>query len=486
MTYSIEEWLGIAAGDRRVLAWRSQVEARESIASHGAYISVVDELETPPPGGEFENVPFAVKDNVDVAGLPTTAGSPLFANDVPEADAGVVSVLRAAGAVVVGKTNMHELAFGVSGNNATYGPVRNPWDPERTAGGSSGGSALAVALGTVPFSVGTDTGGSVTIPASFCGVTGFRPSTGRYPGDGVVNLSSSRDMIGLHARDVAGIRAVDRLITGCSPEPEPEPIELDRLTLGMVRSRYQNLAREVEPVVRAALDQLAAAGVELVQLDIPGDIGIAESAGLDLVFYETERLLAARAARVAGRDAQFTFSDVLGHIASPDVKALAEAIVGGSVPAAGYERARRGRWQLRRAYSAAFAAAGVDALIAPTVHVLPPMLGDDETTELSGEAVPLFSTVIRNPGPGTVAGVPMLSLPAGKTDGGLPVGMCVEGRFFDDDRLLRIAETIEAVLRTGKLWLTNYGEKGPDGERGGFQRHRGSDQASHPDPARGA
>lgn len=435
MSRSFEDW---RSADALV---RAQGAARASIASHGAYLSVVDEPEGAAAGGEFAGIPFAVKDNIDVAGLPTTAGSPLLAGDVAEADANVVSALRAAGAVVVGKTNMHELAFGVSGNNATHGPVHNPADPARTAGGSSGGSALAVALGTVPFSLGTDTGGSVTVPASFCGVVGFRPTTGRYPGDGVVNLSSSRDTIGVHAARVGDVRAVDRVITGEVDASAPA-----RLTLGVPRSRYQDLAREIEPVVRAALDRLASAGVTLVDLDIPDDLEIGGGAGLELVFYEAERLVLARAAAMAGRGPDFGFADMVELIASPDVRAIAEFIAATPLPADAYERARRARWALRRAYVEAFAATGADAIIAPSCPVLPPMLGNDDTAELNGVEVPLFATVTRNAAPGTTAGVPMLSVPAGRTAAGLPVGLSLEGRFFDDARLLAIGEIAEAIL----------------------------------------
>jgi mandelamide amidase len=408
------------------------VRARASIASHGAYLSVVDEA------GESAGIPFAVKDNIDVAGLPTAAGSPLLAGAVAEADASVVSALRAAGAVVVGRTNMHELAFGVSGNNAAHGPVRNPADPARTAGGSSGGSALAVALGTVPFSLGTDTGGSVTIPASFCGVVGFRPTTGRYPGDGVVNLSSTRDTIGVHAARVADVRVVDRVITGEADAPAPAG-----LTIGVPRSRYEGVAREIEPVVQAALDRLAAAGVTLVDLDIPDDLEIGGGAGLNLVFYEAERLISARVAALRGPG--FGFAEMAGLIVSPDVRGIAEIIAATPLPPDAYEQARRARWALRRAYVEAFT--GVDAIIGPSCPVLPPMLGNDDTAELNGVEVPLFATVTRNAAPGTTAGVPMLSVPAGRTAAGLPVGLSLEGRFFDDVRLLAIGEVLEAHLR---------------------------------------
>jgi mandelamide amidase len=178
--------------------------ARASQRELRAYISVVDDaVEDAPddaPEGAFA---LAVKDNIDVAGMVTTAGTPAFADRVAEADASIVATLRDAGAVVIGKTNLHELAFGVTSRNAAYGPVKNPVDARFSAGGSSGGSAATVARGDVEVALSTDTGGSVTLPASFCGVVGFRPTTGRYPADGVVRLSSSRDTIGLHTRTAA-------------------------------------------------------------------------------------------------------------------------------------------------------------------------------------------------------------------------------------------------------------------------------------------
>lgn len=168
-----------------------------------------------------------------MAGLPTTARSPSL-NTVARADAGVVSILRDAGVVVLGKTNMHELAFGITSNNPTYGPVRNPFDPQRIAVGSSGGSAVSVATGGVPFALGTDTGGSITIPAAFCGVVGFRPTTGRYPGDGLVKLSHSRDTVGIHAHTVADVALVDAIIAHRSAGPFASPVDVAGLRIGIV------------------------------------------------------------------------------------------------------------------------------------------------------------------------------------------------------------------------------------------------------------
>jgi indoleacetamide hydrolase len=413
--------------------------ATASTASHNAYISVV---ETPPDAvaGDLGGVPFAVKDNIDVAGLPTTAGSPLLAEYVPEIDAGIVSVLRDAGAVVVGKTNMHELAFGVTSNNAAYGAVKNPVDPAFSAGGSSGGSAATVALGAVPFSLGTDTGGSVTLPASFCGVVGFRPTVGRYPSDGLVELSWTRDTVGLHTRTVAYARTVDAVIARTQPAPAPA---LAETVIGVLGSRFADVSAEVDEVAVRALASLRDAGVTLVDVDIPDDLALGGGPGLELVLYESERLLTARARLAGGSDA--VFGDLPSRIASPDVRGLAEMIAANPFPPSGYEAARRARWALRRSYAQVFEESGVHALIGPACPVPPPPIGVDDVVELNGRQEPLFPTVTRNTAPGTVAGVPMLTLPAGLTSTGLPVGMTLEGRFFGDDALLALGEEIEKL-----------------------------------------
>jgi Asp-tRNA(Asn)/Glu-tRNA(Gln) amidotransferase A subunit family amidase len=413
--------------------------ATASKASHNAYITVVT---TPADAGtgELAGIPFAVKDNIDVAGLPTTAGSPLFAGHVPAVDAGVVSALREAGAVVIGKTNMHELAFGVTSNNATFGAVKNPVDPAFSAGGSSGGSAATVALGAVPFSLGTDTGGSITLPASFCGVVGFRPSTGRYPADGLVGLSWTRDTVGLHTRTVADARRVDAVIARTTATP---PVAIGATVIGIPRSRYTDVSPEVTAVAERALDALRVAGATLVDVDIPDDLALGGGPGLELVLYEAERLLTDRARQTGVVEA--TFADRAARIASPDVRGLAEFMAANPFPADGYAAAQAARWSLRRSYARIFAETGVHALLAPACPVLPPPLGVDDVVELNGRSEPLFATVTRNTAPGTVAGVPMLTLPAGLAASGLPVGMTLEGRFFGDDALLALGAEIEQL-----------------------------------------
>lgn len=282
----VQEWLDLDEAGRRVRRAESFVAARREAESHNVWITVGDPApeEVDGHGGELAGVPFGVKDNVDVAGFATTAGSPLLATQRPVLDGDLVALLRRAGAVVVGKTNLHELAFGGTSNNATYGAVRHPVDPSRVAGGSSGGSAAAVALGSVPFALGTDTGGSVTVPSAFCGVVGFRPTTGRYPGSGVVNLSTTRDTIGLHTRSVRDARIIDRVITRSGGVGERG--SLADLTLGRIPSRFEEVEGEVGTVVERAIDVLRDHGARIIDVPVPDDLEIAGGPGLDLVFFE--------------------------------------------------------------------------------------------------------------------------------------------------------------------------------------------------------
>ncbi len=438
----LEAW-AVASAEQRHAALQDAIQqASSTTRTHGTFITVAQDVGVP-PDGELCGVPIAVKDNIDVAGMPTTAGSPLLRDYLPEVDASVVAALKEAGSVVVGKTNMHELAFGITSNNADFGPVRNPVDTSRVAGGSSGGSAAAVALGVVPVSLGTDTGGSVTIPAAFCGVVGFRPTTGRYPGDGVVNLSWTRDSIGIHGRTVQDVRAVDRVIVRDADAAGPP---LDRLVLGVPRSRYDDLDEDVALACRQALDSLAASGVHLVDVQVPDDLETGNGPGLGMVLFEAERTLRWRASALEGGERFRTFADIVGQVSSPDVRRLVAMIVGQPFTPESYEQARRSRLVLRRSYADMFRTTGVRALVAPSVPVPAPPIGADDVIDVNGAELPTFPTITRNTAPGTVAGVPMLTLPLGRLPGELPVALTFEGAFGSDVGLLATGERLEQLL----------------------------------------
>lgn len=431
-------------GESAALKWqRCRERAEEVKVSHGVFTSILakDHLEGANPEGEISELPFAVKDNIDVAGAETTAGSPLLRGNMASRDAGVVSALREAGAVPLAKANMHELAFGVTSNNAHFGAVRNPVDPGRSAGGSSGGSAAAVALGVVPFSLGTDTGASVTLPSSFCGVVGFRPSTGRYPGDGIVNISWSRDTVGLHTRTVAEAQFLDRIITATAQVPSTK---LDGLKLGLPRGRFDDLSPEVEHVTSRALRLLEEVGIALVEVEVEDDERLAAQGGMTVVLFETSQLLTSYMSQ--RRSTAQDIGQLAKEAASPDVAGILRHIADDGPDEGQYEEARGLLWQLRRSYESTFRAYGVDALIAPTAVALPPRLGADVTFEHNGRSVPTFDTLTRNTAAGTSAGLPMISIPAGIASDGLPIGILLEAPRFEDAKLLSIAAEIETVL----------------------------------------
>lgn len=259
----------------------------------------------------------------------------------------------------------------------------------------------------------------------------------------MVHLSTSRDTVGLHTRTVQDAQTLDALLTGAPTRP-PSPDGVQGLRLGVLRSRFLDLDPAVERAGRAALDALDEAGAELVDVDVPDDLVLSGGPGIELVLYEAGPLLLSRARARTGRSASRqvgTLADLAARVASSDVRGLVQLMADAPLSPVAYEQARAARWQLRQAYADAFARSGADAFVGPTCPVLPPPVGQDDTVQLRGRDVPLFPTLTRNVAPGSVAGLPMLSLPLGAAEG-LPVGLCLEGRPFDDDRLLQVGAAV--------------------------------------------
>ncbi|MEL6962996.1 MAG: indoleacetamide hydrolase [Pseudomonadota bacterium] len=389
-------------------------------------------------------LPLAVKDNIDTRDLPTTGGTPAFRDWTPSMNAPVMQALLDAGALLAGKTNMHELAFGITSNNVAFGAVGNPHDPTLIPGGSSGGTAAAVAARIVPAGLGTDTGGSCRIPAALCGCVGFRPTHGRYSQVGTIPISHTRDTIGPITRSVADIRLLDAICAGEALSAGEKPI--GEIRIGVPATYfYENLDYELEIVVAKALERFRAEGVQLIDVDVEDIQTFNESISFPIALFEVLRELGAY---LYGHGQHLSVPDLVAEIAGADVKGLLTSLMGDNAVPAGLYRdvIAKGRPALQRAYANYFNDHQLDALVVPTTPLPARPIGEDETVELNGEKVSTFMTYIRNTDPPSNAGLPCLSVPAGLTASGLPVGVEFVGPSGGDAAVMAIGSLFEAIV----------------------------------------
>jgi len=407
--------------------------------------------------GPLAGVPIAVKDNICTQGVATTAGSAVLRGFVPPYDATVVARLEAAGALMIGKTNLDEFGMGSSSETSVFGPVRHPADPERVAGGSSGGSAVAVAEGVVPIALGTDTGGSVRQPAAFCGVFGIKPTYGRLSRHGVIAYASSLDQVGVFAREpddaavalfaMAGRDPADAT-TAARPADEvgPVPVDLRGLRVG----RIADLWRGVSDGVRAALDgvgaRFAAAGATLVDVEMPL-VEAAVSSYYLIAMAEASSNLARYDGTLYGlrvgqaRDGQEAVARAT-RAAGLGREVQRRVLMGSFALSAGYadayaERAARVRRRIADAMQGALA--GVDVLLAPTAPTVAWRQGERLDDPLAMYVADV-TTCLAN-----LSGMPALSLPAGTAEDGLPAGAQLIGPAWSEARLLGWARAVTAA-----------------------------------------
>ncbi|HGL6716316.1 indoleacetamide hydrolase [Burkholderia contaminans] len=390
-------------------------------------------------------IPLAIKDNIDCAGMPTAAGTAALCRAVPRANAPVVARVVEAGALVAGKANMHELAFGCTNDNGFFGPARNPYDPSRIPGGSSGGSAVLVASGAVPASLGTDTGGSVRIPAALCGLVGFRPTHGRYPSEGVVPISPTRDTVGPIARTVSDVILLDEILSGSDSALPVIVGERDFRLAVPYSTMWEGLSPDARPVLERALQQLEEADFELVDVDLRRYPFFRAKKNATIPFFE---FAGAVARYLEAGGVAVTFPEIVARIESPDVARIVGHILGGgAISATEYAEALLAREQSRTSYVACLREVDVDALLFPTVLIPACSIGA-ETVVVGSEALDVFAAYTRNTEPGSNAGVPGITVPAGLTQNGLPVGLALDGAPYSDQRILQIGKEMERVLCT--------------------------------------
>ncbi len=378
--------------------------------------------------GPLHGIPISVKDLVDVAGTPTTSGSAVPPR-LPAQDAPIVSRLRQAGAVIIGKTNLHEFAFGTTSEESAFGPVHHPQDPSKSPGGSSGGAAVALVEGMCFGSIGTDTGGSIRIPSAVCGTVGLKPTYGELSCEGIVPLSTTLDHVGPMARTVEDVAIMFDALRGATPPPEraqdrplvlgvPEPYFCDRLhpevRAALVRTR-QALSRAGHQVRTIAIEHAARTADVYLHIVLP-----------EASWYHAP-LLAAHADRY-----------------SPGVRLRLE--MGRYVLAEDYVRAMQLREVLRRAVDTALR--GCDALLLPSQPLPAPELGV-AMVDIDGTKEPVRGAMLRLTQLFNITGHPAIALPAGTTRDGWPVGLQLVGHFGAASQLIQLAARVEPYSTGG-------------------------------------
>jgi aspartyl-tRNA(Asn)/glutamyl-tRNA(Gln) amidotransferase subunit A len=384
--------------------------------------------------GPLHGIPVALKDVFETKGIRTTCGSLLFAQNVPARDSAVAERLASAGAVLVGKTAMHELAYGVTSSNPHFGSVRNPWDPDRVPGGSSGGSGVAVATGMCFMAMGSDTGGSIRIPAAFCGTVGLKPTYGRVSLYGVMPLDFTLDHMGPLTRTVRDAATVLQVLAGadprdhtCSTMPvasyDPISANLSGVRIGVPENFFfEGVDRGIAESAYRMAAHAEAQGAHLVRVTVP-DVEALNAVGRIILMVEASATLEPFLSR----------RDELGA----DVRNLLDQ--GRYIPATEYVQAQRVRHLLQQEFATLFQE--VDCLLTPTTPNLPPKIGETHVN-VEGQLVDARLACTRNVRGFNVLGLPALVLPAGLVHG-LPASVQLIGPAFGEAVILKVGAAIE-------------------------------------------
>lgn len=387
--------------------------------------------------GPLHGIPFAAKDLFFTKGIRTTCGSKILKDFVPSYDATVIERLYAAGAILVGKLNMHEFAYGTTSVNPHYGPVRNPWDPTRVSGGSSGGSAAALACSFVPLTLGTDTGGSIRIPSALCGTVGLKPTYGRISRHGVYPLCWSLDHPGPMAKSAADLAIVLSVLAGLDlRDPASSSISvpdynrfltksMEGLTLGIPSTYYfDRLDPEVRIAIQKAIQGLKHLGARIVKVSIPH---LAEASIAAFIVLISE---GAASLEKWHRTRPMDLGD--------DV--LSRLNLGAAIMATQYLKAQRIRRRIRENFARVFRK--VDAIVTPQLPITAPKIGQGNVswgkqTEAVPSALTRFTRIYN------LVGIPCTSIPCGFSSSGLPIGLQIAGKPFDEATVLKVSHAFE-------------------------------------------
>jgi aspartyl-tRNA(Asn)/glutamyl-tRNA(Gln) amidotransferase subunit A len=396
--------------------------------SHNAFIAIradaaldeadaLDRRGSDEPRGALDGLPVVVKDLFDVAGLPTTGGCGAYLGRVADHDAAVVAALRRAGAIIVAKTNQHELGAGATGLVSAFGPVTNPIDPQRLAGGSSSGSAVAVATGAVPLAIGTDTGGSIRIPASFCGITGLRPTPGRISLAGAMPMSPGYDTAGPMAATARECAAAFAVLARGDGGHVPRDLETEGLRVGLPQAYFESVHADTLRAVEAAAREFEALGAAVVPIGVPP---------IDADFEGFPHVWA---------DLAYAHPATWDHPAvSADVAALVDQ--GRRLTGLEYAASRAAAERMREQFADAFQQ--VDVLLAPATPFPAPRADAEEVAVEGGVLDVHRGAPSRLTVPVNEAGVPAVAFPVGTTADGLPIGAQLIGRPYRDEQLLAV------------------------------------------------
>ncbi|MGK0172075.1 MAG: aspartyl-tRNA(Asn)/glutamyl-tRNA(Gln) amidotransferase subunit A [Gammaproteobacteria bacterium] len=403
-------------------AAREQAAAADAAAADGRWL------------GLLHGMPIALKDNIDTAGVRTTSGAKFWSERVPNDDAAVVQRLKAAGAVMVGKATLGELVFDVRSHNPIVGHAKNPWNLTRSPGGSSGGSAAAIAADMCVGALGSDTGGSVRIPASFCGVSGLRPTHGAVPSTGATPVSVGNDTVGPMARRAEDVARLFAVMVGYEPS-DPHSIDHDfgnflpRLNDGVEGLRigipqnffFDNVDADIEAAVRAGAQVFEQLGAELVPIELPGAhetfAQVCIQIYCDVAHFHRQRL-----------------ADDRDSFSAPIYERMCRGL---EISGVEYAGAMRFKEQWMRTVGEAFD--DVDVILSPTSPV--PALALEDSPDLHALTARAASLTYA----GSLASIPGLSLPCGFTENGLPVGMLLQSAWWDDPLLLRAGCAYQSV-----------------------------------------